>query len=177
MTFSSLKSILAGPSAFEEAGIQHSSVSHWTGDDGKDLWHRLLFQHDEDDEQETWEEANEETELIIATRDAEQDQDEPSYAHHEQLILPIVDAQPAGDIKLPFPCSVSRGGAINATSSKYESTPSFLRRSLLHAGSGEDVRRVLKRAVRLSRAWQAGLTLPKGEGDAFRVMVLGGSGK
>ena len=159
-TFFTFQSILTGKDTTEHSEYAQDTLARWTVINGSDIWHNLLFQHEEEEEQDSWDGATE-------TADSD-----------KQLsllpILPVVDAPNGLDFEIPFICSDGNSGGT--TSAKYASTPSLLRRSVLHAGSGEDVKRILRRAARLSQAAQAGTNLQENGGDAFRIMILGGSG-
>ncbi|KAK9894864.1 hypothetical protein P389DRAFT_196942 [Cystobasidium minutum MCA 4210] len=71
-------------------------------------------------------------------------------------------------------CSSSQ--ANTSITAKYNSKRGFLRRSLLYAGSGNDLRKVLQRARMLSETWLSSQASQGGDAaKAFRVMVIGGS--
>lgn len=86
----------------------------------------------------------------------------------------VQDANSASSDQLPFSCPAYKSNGTIAA--KYANTPNLLKRSILHAGSGSDLTRVLRRAARLSKSWK---TAPRDQtaNDAFRVLVMGGSGE
>lgn len=129
-------------------------------------------QHDEYQQPPAWPDAQEvlfQDEELDRDGDALSDEDFPANSHDG--LAPYAD-QPT---RLPFSCSASKPNGTSVAT-KYAKYPGLLKRSLLHAGSSEDLIRVMRRAAGLSQSW-ASTGKASGASDAFRVMVIGGSGQ
>lgn len=114
------------------------------------IWDKLLFQEDEGDDDGG----------LIGL-------DDNSEAYLQDAKLE--DLQPRQAFCPPLSSNLS-------IAAKYGETPSLIRRSVLHASSGQALARILQRAKSMSDSWRS-TQKAAFEGQAFRVMVIGGSGE
>lgn len=126
-----------------------------------------------------------------------EEDDQIALRLHPSLRHPTSDA-PSARPYLPFTCdacsTLSPSHPVPPTCAKYKHSqggrtaspfdPAILDRSLLFPGSGEEVRRVLRRAAKSSlyggRRAREGVDTPLSkyeDEDPFRILVLGGSGE
>lgn len=81
---------------------------------------------------------------------------------------------PSARVSMPVQCPPDSHN--DTVAAKYAKYPNLLRDAMLYSGSGQDLVRVLGRAKRLSRDLSQ-KAQPSKNTDAFRVMVIGGSGR
>lgn len=126
-----------------------------------------------------------EQDLLFQDEDIDSDSDlfrgeADEFSGNAQHRIAISATGPAvQSAKSHFPLSCPTSQYNGTVAAKYLKYPSLIKDSVLHSGSGDDLVRVLRRAQRLSsNLSEKGQPGRAAEGnDAFRVMVIGGSGK